>query len=251
MNQLQVFQNAEFGKVRTVVIDGEPWLVGKDVTAILGYQNASKALADHVDDDDKLNNESLSSLGQRGGWLINESGFYSLVMGSKLPTAKKFKRWVTSEVLPTIRKTGAYVANPDSYMITDPVERAKKWIEEETVRQEQAKQLEAQKPMVLFASSVSTSKAEILVGELAKILKQNGVDMGEKRLFAWLREHGYLINRKGTDWNMPTQYSMERGLFRIKETTVNHSDGHTTVNKTPKVTGKGQIYFVNKFLGVD
>lgn len=251
MNQLQVFQNAEFGKVRTVVIDGEPWLVGKDVTAILGYQNASKALADHVDDDDKLNNESLSSLGQRGGWLINESGFYSLVMGSKLPTAKKFKRWVTSEVLPTIRKTGAYVANPDSYMITDPVERAKKWIEEETVRQDQAKQLEAQKPMVLFASSVSTSKAEILVGELAKILKQNGVDMGEKRLFAWLREHGYLINRKGTDWNMPTQYSMERGLFRIKETTVNHSDGHTTVNKTPKVTGKGQIYFVNKFLGVD
>ena len=251
MNQLQVFQNAEFGKVRTVVIDGEPWLVGKDVTAILGYQNASKALADHVDDDDKLNNESLSSLGQRGGWLINESGFYSLVMGSKLPTAKKFKRWVTSEVLPTIRKAGAYIANPDSYMITDPVERAKKWIEEETVRQEQAKQLEAQKPMVLFASSVSTSKAEILVGELAKILKQNGVDMGEKRLFAWLREHGYLINRKGTDWNMPTQYSMERGLFRIKETTVNHSDGHTTVNKTPKVTGKGQIYFVNKFLGVD
>ena len=251
MNQLQVFQNAEFGKVRTVVIDGEPWLVGKDVTAILGYQNASKALADHVDDDDKLNNESLSSLGQRGGWLINESGFYSLVMGSKLPTAKKFKRWVTSEVLPTIRKAGAYIANPDSYMITDPVERAKKWIEEETVRQDQAKQLEAQKPMVLFASSVSTSKAEILVGELAKILKQNGVDMGEKRLFAWLREHGYLINRKGTDWNMPTQYSMERGLFRIKETTVNHSDGHTTVNKTPKVTGKGQIYFVNKFLGVD
>lgn len=251
MNQLQVFQNAEFGKIRTVVIDGEPWLVGKDVTAILGYQNASKALADHVDDDDKLNNESLSSLGQRGGWLINESGFYSLVMGSKLPTAKRFKRWVTSEVLPSIRKTGAYVANPDSYMITDPVERAKKWIEEETVRQEQAKQLEAQKPMVLFASSVSTSKAEILVGELAKILKQNGVDMGEKRLFAWLREHGYLINRKGTDWNMPTQYSMERGLFRIKETTVNHSDGHTTVNKTPKVTGKGQIYFVNKFLGVD
>lgn len=137
----------------------------------------------------------------------------------------------------------------DSYMIADPVERAKRWIEEETVRQDQAKQIEAQKPMVLFANSVSASKSEILVGELAKIIKQNGVDMGEKRLFTWLRGHGYLINRKGTDWNMPTQYSMERGLFRIKETTVNHSDGHTTVNKTPKVTGKGQIYFVNKFLG--
>jgi len=137
----------------------------------------------------------------------------------------------------------------DSYMIADPVERALKWAEEEKIRQEQANQIEAQKPMVLFASSVSASKSEILVGELAKIIKQNGVDMGEKRLFAWLREHGYLISRKGNDWNMPTQYSMERGLFRIKETTVNHSDGHTTVNKTPKVTGKGQIYFVNKFLG--
>jgi anti-repressor protein len=251
MNQLQVFQNAEFGKVRTVAIDGEPWLVGKDVAEILGYSNTRKAIADHVDDEDKGVTKCDTLGGKQDLTVINESGLYSLVIGSKLPTAKKFKRWVTSEVLPTIRKTGAYVANPDSYMITDPVERAKKWIEEETVRQEQAKQLEAQKPMVLFASSVSTSKAEILVGELAKILKQNGVDMGEKRLFAWLREHGYLINRKGTDWNMPTQYSMERGLFRIKETTVNHSDGHTTVNKTPKVTGKGQIYFVNKFLGVD
>ena len=108
---------------------------------------------------------------------------------------------------------------------------------------------EEMKPKALFADSVSTSKSEILVGELAKLIKQNGVDMGEKRLFAWLRENGYLINRKGTDWNMPTQYSMERGLFRIKETTVNHADGHTTVSKTPKVTGKGQIYFVNKFLG--
>jgi anti-repressor protein len=251
MNQLQVFQNAEFGKVRTVVIDGEPWLVGKDVAETLGYTNTRKAIADHVDEEDKGVTKCDTLGGKQDLTVINESGLYSLVIGSKLPTAKKFKRWVTSEVLPTIRKTGAYVANPDSYMITDPVERAKKWIEEETVRQEQAKQLEAQKPMVLFASSVSTSKAEILVGELAKILKQNGVDMGEKRLFAWLREHGYLINRKGTDWNMPTQYSMERGLFRIKETTVNHSDGHTTVNKTPKVTGKGQIYFVNKFLGVD
>jgi anti-repressor protein len=202
-----------------------------------------------VDDEDKGVTKCDTLGGMQDLTVINESGFYSLVIGSKLPTAKRFKRWVTSEVLPSIRKTGSYVANPDSYMINDPVERAKKWIEEEKVRQEQAKQIEAQKPMVLFANSVSASKSEILVGELAKIIKQNGVDMGEKRLFAWLREHGYLISRKGNDWNMPTQYSMERGLFRIKETTVNHSDGHTTVNKTPKVTGKGQIYFVNKFLG--
>jgi anti-repressor protein len=251
MGEIQIFNNPEFRDVRVMDIEGEPWLVGKDVAEKLGYTNTRKAIADHVDEEDKGVTKCDTLGGKQDLTVINESGLYSLVIGSKLPTAKKFKRWVTSEVLPTIRKTGAYVANPDSYMITDPVERAKKWIEEETVRQEQAKQLEAQKPMVLFASSVSTSKAEILVGELAKILKQNGVDMGEKRLFAWLREHGYLINRKGTDWNMPTQYSMERGLFRIKETTVNHSDGHTTVNKTPKVTGKGQIYFVNKFLGVD
>ena len=249
MNELQIFENVEFGKVRTIVIDGEPWLVGKDVAEILGYTNSRKAIADHVDDEDKGVTKCDTLGGMQDLTVINESGFYSLVIGSKLPTAKRFKRWVTSEVLPSIRKTGSYVANPDSYMINDPVERAKKWIEEEKVRQEQAKQIEAQKPMVLFANSVSASKSEILVGELAKIIKQNGVDMGEKRLFAWLREHGYLISRKGNDWNMPTQYSMERGLFRIKETTVNHSDGHTTVNKTPKVTGKGQIYFVNKFLG--
>lgn len=247
MNELQIFENAEFGKVRTVVINGKPYAVGVDVARALGYSSPSKAVIDHC----KGITKSVipSKGGQQETNVIPEGDIYRLIVKSKLPSAERFESWVFDEVLPTIRKTGAYVVNPDSYMITDPVERAKKWIEEETVRQEQAKQLEAQKPMMLFASSVSTSKAEILVGELAKIIKQNGVDMGEKRLFAWLREHGYLINRKGTDWNMPTQYSMERGLFRIKETTVNHSDGHTTVSKTPKITGKGQIYFVNKFLG--
>ena len=137
----------------------------------------------------------------------------------------------------------------DSYMISDPVERALKWAEEEKVRQEQVKQLEEQHPKVLFADSVSVSKTEILVGELAKLIKQNGVDIGQKRLFDWMREKGYLIKRKGTDWNMPTQKAMDMGLFRIKETSVSHSDGHVTVSKTPKVTGKGQIYFVNKLLG--
>ena len=137
----------------------------------------------------------------------------------------------------------------DSYMISDPVERALKWAEEEKVRQAQVKQLEEQHPKVLFADSVSVSKTEILVGELAKLIKQNGVDIGQKRLFDWMREKGYLIKRKGTDWNMPTQKAMDMGLFRIKETSVSHSDGHVTVSKTPKVTGKGQIYFVNKLLG--
>ena len=139
----------------------------------------------------------------------------------------------------------------DSYMIADPVERARKWIEEETVRKQQAVQLEAQRPKVLFADSVSVSQTAILIGELAKIIKQNGVDMGQNRLFTWMRDHKYLISRKGTDYNMPTQKAMKLGLFVIKETTVNHSDGHTSVSKTAKVTGKGQIYFVNKFLNSD
>ena len=137
----------------------------------------------------------------------------------------------------------------DSYMISDPVERALKWAEEEKVRQAQVKQLEEQRPKVLFADSVSVSKTGILVGELAKLIKQNGVDIGQKRLFDWMRENGYLIKRKGTDWNMPTQKAMDMGLFRIKETSVSYSDGHVTVSKAPKVTGKGQIYFVNKLMG--
>lgn len=136
----------------------------------------------------------------------------------------------------------------DSYMIADPVERALKWAEEEKVRQEQVKQLEEQKPLVLFANSVSVSKNEILVGELAKLVNQNGVPIGGNRLFQWLRDKKYLISRKGSAWNMPTQKAMDMGLFRIKETVISHADGHTTVNKTPKVTGKGQVYFVNKLL---
>lgn len=137
----------------------------------------------------------------------------------------------------------------DSYMISDPVERALKWAEEEKVRQAQVKQLEEQKPMVVFANSVSVSHSDILIGELAKIVKQNGVpNIGQNRLFKWMRDHKYLISRVGTDYNMPTQKAMDMGLFRIKETTINHSDGHTSISKTPKVTGKGQIYFVNKLL---
>ena len=252
MNELQIFESEEFGKVRTVVINNEPWMVGKDVAEALGYTDINHTIVDHVDEEDRVNSKTQGQIdpefGQRGTWLINESGLYALVLSSKLPTAKQFKRWVTAEVLPSIRKTGKYAVSQDSYMIADPVERAKKWIEEETVREQQAVQLEAQRPKVLFADSVSVSRTAILIGELAKIIKQNGVDMGQNRLFTWMRDHKYLISRKGTDYNMPTQKAMKLGLFVIKETTVNHSDGHTSVSKTPKVTGKGQIYFINKFL---
>lgn len=250
MNELQIFESEEFGRVRTVVIDNEPYLVGRDVADALGYAKPENAIANHVDDEDKTTTliQGTGSNYKSNAVCINESGLFSLILGSKLPTAKKFKHWVTAEVLPSIRKTGKYAVPQDSYMIADPVERAKKWIEEETVRKQQAVQLEEQRPKVLFADSVSVSQTTVLIGELAKIIKQNGVDIGQNRLFTWMRERKYLISRKGTDYNMPTQKAMKLGLFVIKETTVNHSDGHTSVSKTPKVTGKGQIYFVNKFL---
>ncbi|HEP3594406.1 TPA: phage antirepressor KilAC domain-containing protein [Streptococcus pyogenes] len=245
MNEIYNFNGQE---VRTVTVNNIPYFVGKDVTDILGYQNPSKALADHVDSEDKLNNKTLASLGQRGGWLINESGLYSLILSSKLPQAKDFKRWVTSEVLPTIRKNGMFATdelldNPDFAIAT-----LQKLKEEREAKRQLEAQIEADRPKVLFADAVSASHTSILVGELAKLLKQNGVEVGATRLFSWLRDHGYLIKRKGRDWNMPTQKSVELGLIRVKETSITHSDGHITVNKTPLVTGKGQQYFINKFL---
>lgn len=232
---------------------GGPWFVGKDVAHVLGYANASKALADHVDHEDKLNNESLSSLGQRGGWLINESGLYSLILSSKLPQAHEFKHWVTSEVLPSIRKHGGYMAGQEAMSPEQMLAASMRWLESRIAEQQgqidaQQAQLDAQAPKVLFADAVSTSKRCILVGELAKILRQNGVDMGGKRLFAWLREHGYLMQRNGVR-NFPTQRAMDLGLFQVKETPIVHSDWHTTLSVTTKVTPKGQQYFIQKFLG--
>lgn len=252
MNNDLLSWNYEYHEIRTVEKDGEPWFVGKDVAAVLGYANASKAIQDHVDAEDKLNNDSLLSLGQRGGWLINESGLYSLILSSKMPNAKKFKRWVTSVVLPSIRKHGAYMTDQTlEQALTSPdflIQLATQLKEEKEQRKQLEAKVEQDKPKVLFADSVSASKSSILVGELAKILKQNGVDTGQFRLFAWLRENGYLIKREGSDYNMPTQRSVEMGLFEVKQTIITHSDGHITTNKTPKVTGKGQVYFVNKLV---
>ena len=243
MNEVQLF-NFENHEVRSLLLNNEPWFVGKDVAEVLGYVNASKALKDHVEDEDKLNNDSLSSLGQRGGWLINESGLYSLILSSKLPSAKKFKRWVTSEVLPALRKTGQYQVKE----LSGQELMAKALIEAQSVLAAKDKQIEEMKPKALFADAVATSHTSILVGELAKILKQNGIEMGQKRLFAWLREKGYLIKRQGTDYNMPTQKSMDLGLFEIKEGSYVNGSGVNITTKTPKVTGKGQQYFINKFI---
>lgn len=243
MNELQIFQNAEFGSVRSTMINEEPFFVGKDVAEILGYTNASKALADHVDEEDKLNNNSLPSLGQRGGWLINESGLYSLILSSKLPTAKRFKKWVTSEVLPAIRKTGGYQAPAPQgkELLALAVLEAQKTIE----AQNQA--IERMKPKEIFADAVKASDSSILIGDLAKLLRQNGVDTGQKRLFEQLRNEGYLM-KTGSSRNMPKQRYVADGLFQIKETVISNPDGSVRMTKTTKVTGKGQQYFLNKYL---
>ena len=250
-NDLQVW-NYENSEIRTVTIDNEPWFVGKDVADILGYQNGSRDINRHVDEEDRNKTMIFDGNQDKETIIINESGLYSLVLSSKLPGAKKFKRWVTNEVLPSIRKHGAYMTDQTlEQALTSPdflIQLATQLKQEKEKREQLEAQAEQDKPKVLFAESVSASKTSILVGELAKILKQNGVDTGQTRLFAWMRENGYLIKRRGNDYNMPTQRAMELKLFEVKETSVTHSDGHISVNKTPKVTGKGQVYFVNKFM---
>ena len=252
MSQLQIFQNSEFGEIRTIEREGEPWFVGKDVAAVLGYADPFGALKKHVEEEDKQNCQNDSFESPRGMTIINESGLYSLVLSSKLPTAKKFKRWVTSEVIPSIRKHGMYATQSTvEQMLADP-DTAIRLLNEIKSEREQRKalqkQIEEQKPAVIFTDAVVTSKNSILIGELAKLLKQNGIKMGQNRLFEWMRQNGYLIRRQGSDYNMPTQKSMELGLFEIKETCITHSDGHIHVSKTSKVTGKGQVYFINKIL---
>ena len=252
MTDLQIFNSPEFGAIRTIEKDGEPWFVGKDVAAALGYKEPTKAAREKVDDDDKGVSKIDTPSGIQEMTIINESGLYSLVLSSKLPTAKKFKRWVTNEVIPSIRKHGAYMTpetlekvllSPDTLM-----QLAQNLKDEQEKRKALEAQIESQKPAVLFTGAVETSKTSILIGELAKMLKQNGINIGQNRLFAWMREKGYLIKRKGTDYNMPTQRSMDMGLFEIKATTINNPDGSIKISKTPKVTGKGQVYFINLFL---
>ncbi len=249
MNELKNF-SFEGRQIRALTIEGEPYFVGKDVAEVLGYSNSRKAIADHVDSEDKGVTKCYTLGGTQQTTIINESGLYSLILSSKLPDAKKFKHWVTSKVLPTIRKHGAYMTDAkaaaivtDKGSLADLLQQAAEQLKRKDI------QIEQMKPKALFADAVSTSDTPILVGELAKILHQNGVSMGQNRMFRWLRDNGYLISKKGTSYNMPTQRAMELGLFKIKENAITHSDGHVTITKTPKVTGKGQVYFVNKFVG--
>ena len=251
MNELKIFENAEFGTIRTFVIDNEPWFVGKDVAEILGYTNKRKAILDHVDDDDKGVTKCDTLGGTQEMTIINESGLYSLTLSSKLPSAKSFKRWITSEVIPSIRKNGGYIFGQNSLSDDELLAKAlmvaqNKITERDKIIAEQQKKIDRDASKVLFADAVSTSDTSILVGELAKLIKQNGYDIGQNRLFEWLRDNGYLM-KVGTSKNMPTQYSMNLGLFDVKESSIQNPDGSVRITRTTKVTGKGQIYFINKF----
>ena len=251
INELQVFFY-EGNEVRTVQRGGEPWWVLRDVCDILEIGNSGNVAA-RLDEDEKGIHTVDTLGGKQELTIISESGLYSTILLSRKPEAKKFKRWITHEVLPTIRKHGAYVTSAKlEEMMNDP----DAWIKVLTsLKDERAAkerlQLEAAKnePKVVFADAVSVSNGTILIGELAKILKGNGIEIGQNRLFEKLRQDGYLIKRQGTDYNAPTQRAMELGLFKVKETAITHSDGHVTISKTTKVTGKGQQYFINLFLG--
>lgn len=250
MSNIQIF-NYNSVEVRTIQNDGEPWFVLKDVCNVLHIGNSRDVVA-RLDQDEKGVGQIDTLGGKQEMTIINESGLYNVILRSDKPEAKPFRKWVTSEVLPTIRRHGMY-ATPDTVekMLADPDTTIKLL---ETIKQERAARLaleaqaEADKPKVLFADAVSASHTSILVGELAKLLKQNGVDIGQNRLFAYLRENGYLIKRAGSDYNMPTQRSMERDWFKIKERTVQEPNGSISVKKTTLVTGKGQQYFINLFL---
>lgn len=268
MSNIQIFNNPEFGEIRTININNEPWFVLKDLCAAFGDQNYRR-VASRLEDDEKGVSQIATPGGNQSMTIVNESGLYSTLFAMQPEKARgvtdeyikqrqeqlhKFKRWVTSEVLPSIRKHGGYIAGQEEMSDAELMAKAlmvadRKIKEKDQKIQQLTARNEEMRPKELFADSVAASSSSILIGELAKILRQNGVDTGEKRLFEWMRNNGYLIRRKGTDYNMPTQRSMELKLFEIKETVVGHASGHTTVSKTPKVTGKGQQYFINIFLG--
>ena len=242
MNEVKTFNSKEFGDVRTVTINGEPRFAGKDVALALGYANPQKAIRDHVLLEDRTVNESFTVNGTKVV-LINESGLYALIFGSKLDSAQRFKHWVTSEVLPAIRRTGGYQmqAPQGKELLALAVLEAQKTIEAQNA------EIERMRPKEIFADAVKASDSSILIGDLAKLLRQNGVDTGQKRLFEQLRNEGYLM-KTGSSRNMPKQKYVENGFFQIKETVISNPDGSVRMTKTTKVTGKGQQHFLNKYL---
>lgn len=246
MNNLELFK-FEGNQVRTVNNNGEIWFVATDVAKTLEIKNTTQAM-NRLDEDER----SMFNIGRQGeANIISEAGLYSFIGASRKSEAKKFMRWVNHEVLPSIRKNGAYLTDQKAFDVThNPNALGDLLLQAGEQLKQKDLQITEMKPKALFADAVAVSHSSILIGELAKIMKQNGVNIGQNRLFEWMRVNGYLISGNRSDKNMPTQKSLELGLFKIKETVINHSDGHTTINKTPKVTGKGQQYFINKFLKI-
>ncbi len=259
MNELKIFEKVEFGSVRVIMKDGEPWFVARDVAQALGYVDPADAVRRHC--------EKVNKITQQGGTpgsvntppvsllIIPEEDVYALIFGSELPSAKAFRRWLCDEVIPSIRRTGGYLLDkpddtPESIMARAVL------IAQDTIKRLENRNTELEgavnemKPKALFADSVASSSSSILVGQLAALIRQNGVDIGQNRLFGWLREHGWLIS-SGSRRNSPTQKGLDMGLFEVKERAINNPDGSVRLTLTTKVTGRGQIYFVNRFVGAD
>lgn len=255
MSNLKIYKYGS-SELRTIEKDGGLWWVLKDVCDVLGLSNPTM-IASRLDEDEKDIFKTKPDLGMdipnRGMTIINESGLYNVILRSDKPQAKNFKRWVTHEVLPSIRRHGAYMSEKTlEQALTSPdflIQLATQLKDEQNARRKLEAQIEQDAPKVLFAKAVETAHNSILIGDLAKLLRQNGVDTGQKRLFELLRKEGYLI-KNGSSYNMPTQRAMDMGLFEVKESTINNPDGSVRISRTTKVTGKGQTYFINKFLAV-
>lgn len=251
MDSLQVFDSTEFGEIRTVEINGNPYFVANDVARALGYVETAKAIRTHCKGVSEMDIPSNGGIQRMK--VIPEGDIYRLIVRSKLPSAEKFERWVFDEVIPSIRKNGGYIAGQenlsDAELMAKAILVAQRTIEEKNkVIEQQRQKIETDKPKTIFADAVSTSKTSILIGDLAKLICQNGYQIGQKRLFQWMRDNGYLM-KKGFSYNMPMQRYVEQGLFEVKESNVQNPDGSVRITRTTKVSGKGQVYFVNKFLG--
>ena len=248
MNELQIFNNEEFGEVRTVVLNSEPMFCLADVCKALDIKNATD-VAKRLDDDER----TRLNLGRQGETnFVTESGLYAVILRSDKPNAKKFRKWITGEVLPSIRKNGGYIAGQETLSDEELLSKAlmvaqRKIDEKNNIIAMQDSRIQGMIPKEIFADAVATSHTSILIGDLAKLICQNGYQIGQKRLFDWLRENGYLV-KNGSSKNMPLQRYVEQGLFEVKERNVQNPDGSVRITRTTKVTGKGQVYFINKFL---
>ena len=253
MNELQIFNSPEFGDIRTATLENEPMFCLSDVCRALSLSNVTE-VKKRLSEKGLSSIETLTKGGNQKLLYINEANLYKTIFQSRKESAQRFTDWVTDEVLPSIRKNGGYILGQetlsDEELMAKAILVAQKTIEHKNqiIEQQKAK-IEADRPKTIFADAVSTSHTSILIGDLAKLICQNGYQIGQKRLFQWMRENGYLIKRKGADWNMPTQRSIEMGLFEIKESTHINGNGCNVTTRTTKATGKAQIYFINKFLG--